>query len=378
MIELLQHFGYSPRYCVWELTLACDLRCKHCGSYAGTRRRNELSWEEILEMVEQLAKLGTEKVTLGGGEPTLHPRWDEIGRLLTERGIRVNIISNGWSWDEAMLKRAQGAGLTNVAFSLDGFEEAHDHVRRPDSFRRVVQATKMNIASGMPTSIVTHVNQLNKGTLREFRNFLRSLRVSSWQPQLGSPSGSMSEHNELVIEPKDLLDLVPLIAEFRKDGERPIVFAADNVGYFGAVEPDLRGQESSRIKFWIGCRAGCQVIGIEANGNVKGCLSLPSARHGDDLFLEGNVRDRPLEEIWKDEEAFSYNRKFKVEQLAGFCAICRYQDICRGGCSWTAYSHTKNRFDNPYCFYRLAVQHRRFDLLGDDMPSAAELAFFNE
>jgi radical SAM protein with 4Fe4S-binding SPASM domain len=374
MLEILQRLGYAPRFCVWELTLVCDLRCRHCGSYAGAKRKDELSFEECLEVADQLADLGCEKLTLGGGEPTLHPHWHELGKRLTDRGVRVNLISNGWSWSEENLEKARHAGLMNVAFSLDGFEEAHDAVRRKDSFRRVVAATDMCVAAEVPTSIVTHVNQLNKNSLREFRDFLAEHRISSWQIQFGTPSGSMSDNQELVTRPEDLLWLIPQIAEMRTAAvTRPIIFPADNVGYYGKYEKAIRDR-GAEISFWIGCRAGCQVIGIESNGNVKGCLSLPSQRHGNDMFLEGNLREKPLAEIWNDPDAFPFNRKFSLDQLAGFCAVCRYRDICRGGCTWTAYSHTRNRFDNPYCFYRQAVRHRRFDLLADEEPTPEELA----
>jgi len=374
MIELLERLGYVPRFCVWELTLACNLRCLHCGSYAGDRRPDELSYEECLSVADQLAALGCEKVTLGGGEPTMHPQWDELGKRLVDRGVRVNIISNGWHWTPQHVEKARAAGLTNVAFSLDGFEEAHDKVRREGSYRRVVDAIDLSVAAGMPTSAITHINTFNYRGLRELRAFLAEHKVSSWQLQPGNPSGTMCEHHELVIKPEDLLWLVPLIAEMCTESDKPIICAADNVGYYGKHEKALRDR-GARIDFWIGCRAGCQVIGIESNGNIKGCLSLPSARHGRDLFLEGNLRDRSLAEIWTAPEAFAYNRKFRVEQLAGFCAVCRYRDICRGGCSWTAYSHTSSRFDNPYCFYRQAILHKRLDLLGDDQPSEAELAY---
>ena len=63
--------GFRPRNCVWELTLACNLRCVHCGSRAGHVRPRELSTAECLDVVHQLAGLGTELVTLSGGEPTL-------------------------------------------------------------------------------------------------------------------------------------------------------------------------------------------------------------------------------------------------------------------------------------------------------------------
>ena len=375
MIELLERLGYYPRFCVWELTLACDLRCLHCGSHAGPRREDELGFDECMRIADELAALSCEKVTLGGGEPTLHPRWHEIGRRLSDHGVRVNVISNGWGWSKQRLEEARHAKLTNVAFSLDGFEEAHDRVRRQGSFQRVIQAVEQCVGEGMPTSIVTHVNQLNLRQMPELRDFLAGKGIASWQLQLGIPSGTMSDHHELVIAPEELLWLVPQIAELRNDGKpQPIVCPSDNIGYYGKYEKQLR-DKGAPINFWIGCRAGCQVIGIESNGNVKGCLSLPSARHGKDQFLEGNLRQDSLRDIWERPGAFAFNRNFTEEQLTGFCAKCRFRDICRGGCAWTAYSHTSNRFDNPYCFYRQAVLHQRLDLLGDDQPNADELAF---
>ncbi len=374
MIEVLERLGYYPRFCVWELTLICDMRCKHCGSYAGARRDEELSFEDCLGVADQLAAMHCEKVTLGGGEPTLHPHWHEIAKRMSDQGVKVNMISNGWTWSRDHLDKARDAGLLNVAFSLDGLEQAHDTVRREGSYRKVIAALEMCASEKLSVSVVSHINQLNIEQLVEMRDILSELGVSSWQLQLGIPSGSLSEHDELVVTPEQLLWLVPQIARLRTDEvARPVICPADNIGYFGKFEKDLRDRGAT-INFWIGCRAGCQVIGIESNGNVKGCLSLPSERHQNDLFVEGSLRKDSLDAIWRKPDGFALNRGFKEELLDGFCRVCRFRDICRGGCAWTAYSHTKNRFDNPYCFYRQAVVNRRLDLL-DDEPNAEELAF---
>ncbi len=275
------------------------------------------------------------------------------------------------------MELALEAGLANVAFSLDGFEEAHDRVRKEGSFARVTAAVERCVGAEMPASIVTHINRLNCNDLGRFRDFLGSLGIASWQLQLGNPAGAMEDNRELVIEPEDLLHLMPEIARLRTDEvELPEVVPSDNMGYFGCTEADLRDQ-GAKISFWIGCRAGCQVIGIESNGNIKGCLSLPSAMHGRDRFLEGNLREKSMEEIWQGEQAFAFNRQFSTDALAGFCGVCRYKDICRGGCSWTAFSHTEDRFDNPYCFYRQCLEHNRLDLLSaKDQLSETELAYF--
>src|SRR5512138_281709 len=126
MIEVLKRLGYYPRFCVWELTLACDLRCRHCGSIAGRARADELTPAEALDVARQLADMKCERLTLSGGEPTMRKDWDRIAAELTSRGVRVNIITNGWSWTAEHTRRAIDAGLENAAFSLDGPRAAHD------------------------------------------------------------------------------------------------------------------------------------------------------------------------------------------------------------------------------------------------------------
>ena len=71
---------YTPVHVVWEITLACDLKCQHCGSRAGRRRPDELTTAECLDLVAQLARLGTREVTLIGGEAYLRRDWVEIVR----------------------------------------------------------------------------------------------------------------------------------------------------------------------------------------------------------------------------------------------------------------------------------------------------------
>lgn len=382
MLPVLHRLGCVPKAAVWELTLQCDLRCQHCGSFAGASRPDELTLDELLNVAKQLADLGTERVTLSGGEPTLNPHWDEVARALSSRGVKVNLISNGWSWSPEHTRRAKAAGMVNAGFSLDGPEAAHDFVRaRPGSYQHVVAAITECESNGFPTSVVSHVNRKNFADLESFHETLGLLGVRSWQIQIGTPIGNMALHRDLLIEPIDLLELIPRLAAMRArtsaqiDGKTvrlPRIHVADDVGYFGKYEEKLR-DTGAKISFWIGCRAGFQVIGIESNGNIKGCLSLPSARQKVDNFVEGNVRKQSLREIWTGKDAFAFNRQYDVDKLEGFCKTCRFRDICRGGCSCAAYSLSGSRFNNPLCFYRVAMENGRPDL-ADDADDATELA----
>jgi radical SAM protein with 4Fe4S-binding SPASM domain len=376
MLEILKQVGFTPRACVWELTLSCNLRCKHCGSFAGNRRERELSVEENLRVADELVALGCRRVTLSGGEPTLNQDWDRIGKRLADQCVKVNLISNGWHWTSAHVERAKAAGLCGAAFSLDGFEREHDEFRQPGSFARVVSAIETCVAGGLPVAVNTTVNRLNQRSLRELRDFVRDKGAFSMQIQLATPSGNMGEHRDLVVDPADLVWLVPEIAALcRQNTRKFFTVGADDIGYYGMPEQGLR-DDGGELPFWIGCRAGCHVIGIESSGNVKGCLSLPSSMHGEGRFVEGNLREKSLAEIWRAEGAFAYNRKHTEASLTGFCRVCRYRDFCRGGCTWTVYCHSQQGGQgNPYCFYYQAVRQRRLDLLNEE-PTTPELDFF--
>jgi radical SAM protein with 4Fe4S-binding SPASM domain len=370
MIKLLKKFGYVPRLCVWELTLQCNLNCRHCGSRAGKGRDDELTTPEALKLANDLADLGCKNLTLGGGEPLLRRDWPLIATTLIDRGVKTNMVTNGRAWNKETTKTARTVGLESVAFSVDGLEETHTYVRRVEGhWRHVFDCIDDCKAHGVIPSVITTVHRRNLHELDALREVLAQHGVERWQVQLGNPTGNMADHRDLCIEPEDVLVMVPKIAQLCRDKSRPKVYPGHNVGYYGDAEEDLR-DTGGAIPFWIGCTAGISVIGIESNGNIKGCLSLPSAMNHEDRFVEGNIRQRSLRDIWTDPNAFAYNRKFTVDQLEGFCRACDYAEICRGGCSWTAFAYTTSRYDNPYCYYRqLKLQEER-DKPGIPRPSA--------
>ena len=95
---------------------------------------------------------------------------------------------------------------------------------------------------------------------------------------------------------------------------------------------------------WEGCQAGLTGFCIDSVGNVKGCGALY-----DEAFIEGNLRDRRLREIWCDENKFSYNRAFDVGKLTGPCKDCDLADICKGGCRASNYFTTGAPYESAFC-----------------------------
>ena len=132
---------YIPEFCVWELTLKCNMKCKHCGSVAGKARENELTVDECLNVAEQLVDLGCKQVTFIGGEVFLYKGWEKIARKLSESGIYVNLITNGLLLGDEQIAQIKYAKLTNVGISLDGMEDNHNTMRNVNiSFEKVMEA----------------------------------------------------------------------------------------------------------------------------------------------------------------------------------------------------------------------------------------------
>jgi radical SAM protein with 4Fe4S-binding SPASM domain len=338
-------FDYVPQSCVWELTLKCNMGCIHCGSSAGKARDNELTIEECLDVADQLIGLGCEYLTLIGGEVFLYDGWEKIARRLSEGGVDVNIITNAYHFGDEQIDQIRYAKLGNVGISLDGMENAHNRIRNSKkSFQRVMNAFDRLNEENIPISVVTSLLDFNFYDLDAMHDVLAEKGIPAWQIQIANAMGSMAENRNLLLDPAK----IPLITRFIREKRNELkvrIYAADDIGYYDENEFYLRNRPG-RITVWGGCQAGLRVVGIDSVGNVKGCESLYS-----DAFIEGNLREESLKEIWTKEGNFAYNRNFKIENLAGTCEGCDRGPICRGGCRGSCYFTTGNRFENPYCCY---------------------------
>ena len=95
----------------WELTLACNLRCRHCGSSASQPRTNELTLEESLAVCDQFPELFVQEVNFTGGEPLLRPDWKRIATHLGKLGIKTKILTNGLTLNPDTVAKMKDVGI---------------------------------------------------------------------------------------------------------------------------------------------------------------------------------------------------------------------------------------------------------------------------
>jgi len=337
---------YKPIGVAWELTLACNMKCMHCGSHAGQKRKQELTTNEALNLCEQLKELKAKYINFTGGEAILRSDWVEIGQKVKDLGMQLSILSNGLAIDKKTISNFKKLHLYGVAISLDGgTSETHDTIRGvPGAFNKIITNLEMLKENGFPVSVITTVHRGNFKELPLIRDKILG-KTKAWQIQIAVPIGRFPQ--KLILTKEEFYALAMFIASTKK--KYPIkelaIMGAHSIGYHSKI---LRNTTVNPV--WKGCQAGISVIGIESDGSIKGCLSLP------ENFVEGNIRKRSLAEIWNDPKLFTYTRKFSESDLKNQCKECKFRKTCKGGCSTASYSITGDLHCNPYCLHQIEKQ----------------------
>ena len=339
-----------PKYVVWELTLRCDLACVHCGSRAGHARQGELGTEEALRLVDELHALGTTEITLIGGEIYLHEGFLPIARAITAHGIELGVLTGGLQMTRERLAEARDAGVSRIAVSFDAQEELHDALRgRRGSFAAALRTVRDALELGFSVGINTQIARPALRQIEPMMEELLALGISGWQVSMTVPMGRAADDPSLLLQPWQVIEVLPMLARIRTwaAAKYPdfVLFPGNDIGYFGPYEALLHPHHPGHHR--PACAAGRQGMGIEADGAIKGCPSLPSRD-----YVGGTVRDAPLIDLWQRTEALRFTRGRTTDSLWGFCATCYYREPCMGGCSWTAHVLFGRPGNNPYCHHR--------------------------
>lgn len=349
-----------PIYVVWEITLRCDHACAHCGSRAGPVREDELSTEEMFEVADSLARLGAREVTLIGGEAYLRSDVYQLVAYLADKGLRVTMQTGGRGLTAERAQKLRDAGLAAVGVSVDGTAATHDTMRASEgSHDAAIRAIHNARAAGLIVTSNSQINRLNMHELPAIAAELEDAGVLVWRAQLTAPMGRAADRPEWIVQPYMVVDIIDTLAAIQADaqarasarGLNPMqafrITLGNNLGYYGPHESKLRSRPDNADRYFSGCQAGRFVMGIESDGVVKGCPSLPTAP-----YVGGNVRELSLEDIWADAEPIAFVRDRGTSELWGRCASCYYAELCKAGCSFTVHSTLGRRGNNPFCYYR--------------------------
>jgi selenobiotic family peptide radical SAM maturase len=323
----------SPSFTLqWHITQVCDLHCKHCYDRSD---RSPLAYEEAVRVLDDLRAFCRDRnvqgaVSFTGGNPLLHPRFNDIYRAAIDRNFSTAILGNpaGRERIEEIIAIGMPAFFQ---VSLEGLREHNDSIRGKGHFDRILS----------------------------FLDMLRSLKVSS-MVMLTLTSGNMDQVIPLAGLLRDRTDVFHFnrLALF---GEGANLQMADRTRYRRFLEDYLAAAESNPVMgskdnlinillhergadlfggcTGYGCGAAFNFVTLLADGEVHACRKLPSPI--------GNVHERSLAEIYDSEPA----KRYRLGPSA--CNGCEVRAAC-GGCLASAKSSGLDIFTekDPFCFMR--------------------------
>jgi mycofactocin radical SAM maturase len=305
----------APVNLTWEVTQACNLRCRHCLSASGSRAPRELTIREAKGLVAQLGDAGVFQVNFGGGEPFARPDFPEILAACHERGLMTCISTNGTLLDERLVQRLSASGLVAIQVSLDGAEpETCDALRGTGTHERAVRALRLLAESRIPTSINFVLTGANAGEVPAIYCLAESLGVSLRVSRF-RPSGRGAENWQ---------DLRPTAAQLLGFSEwlsgRGDVRTGDS---FFSLTPQERQGLGLNL-----CGAAKLTCCVGPEGDLYPCAFLQRPE-----FRAGSLREETFREIWDDAAVFRSFRTLRIHS----CEACHRFDQCHGGCPAVAY-----------------------------------------
>ena len=321
----------SPVNLTWEMTQACNLKCRHCLSSSGHPAPDEMITSEALSLVDQIHAARVFQVNIGGGEPFMRPDFEEVLAACHKRGIMTCISTNGTLLNKDLVDRLAATRLVNIQVSIDGAtRETCDAIRGEGTFDSAIEALKLLAPTTIATSMNTVLTAQNANEIPALYEMSQSLGVSLRVSRFRPSGRGVDNWDELRPSPTQLLAFSDWLS---KSGD---VRTGDS--FFSLTTQERQGLGLNL------CGAAKLTCCVGPNGNVYPCAFLQSAP-----FKAGSLRESTFQEIWDNSEIFNSFRRLRIHS----CEDCRRFDQCHGGCPAVAW-HLKNEISggDPECLER--------------------------
>jgi AdoMet-dependent heme synthase len=338
------------RMVAWEVTRSCNLACVHCrasaefGPYPG-----ELSTQECLKVIDEIASFSKPVIILTGGEPLLRSDIFDLARHGTARGLRMVMATNGTLITDQAVEEMKSSGIQRVSISLDGPDaESHDAFRKvKGSFEGSLRGIEMLKKGGIEFQINTTITQVNLHQVPEILRFAVQAGAAAHHIFLLVPTGRGKDLKDQEISG---LEYEKTLHWFYEQRDRvPLQLKATCAPHYYRILRQRAKKEGKKITpkeygldaMTRGCLGGISFCFISHVGQVQPCG-----------YLEldcGHVRETPFPEIWADSEAFRKLRN--TDGYGGKCGRCEFRKVC-GGCRARAYETSGDYMaEEPYCIY---------------------------
>ena len=334
------------------ITGKCNLNCLHCFNAKDNAPLNtELSYEDILNILDQARDIGVHAFTLTGGEPLVHRRFLDIVREIYKRDMFIfELNTNGLLLTQHMLDVFKELGchpLIKISFDGVGY---HNWIRQhPKAEEMTLKAIELCIKNGFRVKAQVQVNRknvdvmmdtaklLNKMGVDEMR-IIRTTEAPRWEKNSPQSSLSIEEYYERMLA-------------FAKEYIASDMEMVVDVWQFVRLYPNSKSYElvpiaCNKDEFNIRipmCKGNRGMIAVSSGGEVVPCLQMSG------WFLEkgislGNLFKTPLKELVRESDYLNLAMAPLFKQIVenDKCGNCKYYKACTGGCPALGLLYSKN------------------------------------
>jgi radical SAM protein with 4Fe4S-binding SPASM domain len=344
----------SPLVVVWNYTNTCNLRCRYCYQSAGKAGKDELSFEEKIDLVNQMADASVAFLALSGGEPIMGERfWDVLE--YASRFMHMSLASNGTLLgDHSTVQRLADHGLKNVFISLDGAcAESHDYVRGTGAFNQTLKGINNCVDNPyLHIGINMVVTRQNLHEVEAVLELAQKLGVNSFNHYNFIPTGRGKNDYELDLTADEREGLLNLLYDMHQKRSETGVNIISTAPQFARVLLEKSKKQSGGlfhyttgnatnitgiIEYAGGCGAGRVYAAVQPDGRMTPCVFMP------DVTI-GHIRKQPFIDIWQQSETC-----LTMVDRENYHYRCpAYRHIC-GGCRARAFAYGDLIGPDPRC-----------------------------
>jgi 12,18-didecarboxysiroheme deacetylase len=356
--HLLQFSSDKKPVVVWNTTRACNLNCIHCYARAVHRSINrELTTEEGINLIDDLAAFGVPVILFSGGEPLLRPDLAELARHAVGRGMRAVISTNGTLINEEKAMALKDAGVSYVGISLDGLEKMNDHFRgMKGAFQMALHGIKNCQKAGLKVGLRFTMNKLNADQVPGIFDLVEEIvieRICFYHLVYSGRGSDLIDQDLSHDETRQIVDLImDRTGDMYNRGVKKEVLTVDNHADGSYLYLRMLKENNPRVGEVLEL---LKMNGGNSSGQGIGCVNWDGSVYADQFWRQhsfGTILSRPFSQIWSDlTNPLMAQLKDKKRYVKGRCASCRWLDICGGNFRARAEAVTGDIWgEDPACY----------------------------
>ncbi len=301
----------SPPFLILFINSLCNMKCEHCFYWQQLNQRNDLSFEEIVALSEELGPI--ENLNLSGGEPFLRKEFAAVCRqFIKQNGVKeIYVPTNGYFTDRTInavraVLEDKSLKLFVVEISLDGMPAFHDEFRKTrNAFRKAMETydALVELQKEDPRLQIHAISTATEQNMAEIK------KLSTF---LYDRCPKMTHHNLAIIrgDRKNPTLQGPALEEYRAlyNYIRRLWSDREEARYGSIVEPMLQWtklKSAEQGRQLAPCRAGVLSVVVHANGDVGLCEQRPPI---------GNLRENSFMEIWRSYHAGEVRQSIRKKE----------------------------------------------------------------